>query len=107
MTSLEEEILEIEKYIKSLEMNDNTHKEINETIKDGMAKGLIYDFQSTNYRGTMFSNNVVKYEEYIDFQNYINKCEQEEQDKFSKWKEEMIKSGDDFSKDELKYYKIL
>ena len=105
--SIEDEILEIENYIKTLKINDNTHKEINETIKDGMTKGLIYDFQCSNYRGTMFSNKVVKYEEYIDFQNYINKCEEEEQDKFSKWKEEMIKSGVEFSKDELKYYKIL
>ena len=107
MSSLEEEILEIEKYIQSLELNDDTHKEINETIKDGMSKGLIYDFQSTSYRGTMFSNNVIKYEEYIDFQNYINKCEQEEHEKFLKWKEDMINSGVEFSKDELKYYKIL
>ena len=107
MSSLEEEILEIEKYIESLEINDDTHKEINETIKDGMSKGLIYDFQSTDYRGTMFSNNVIKYEQYIDFQNYINKCEQEEHSKFLKWKEDMINSGVEFSKDELKYYKIL
>ena len=106
MSSLEEELLEIENYIKTLEINDNTHKEINETSKDGMTKGLIYDFHSTYYRGTMFSTNTIKYEEYIDFQNYINKCEQEEQDKFLKWKDNIINSGIEISKDELKYHKI-
>jgi hypothetical protein len=54
----------------------------------------------------MFSTNTIKYEEYIDFQNYINKCEQEEQDKFLKWKDDIINSGIEISKDELKYHKI-
>ena len=105
MTNIEEEILEIEKYIKTLEMNDGTHKEINETIKDGMSKGLIYDFHSTHYRGTMFSTNIIKYEEYADFQKYINRCEEEEQAKHTKWKEDIINSGIEISKDELKYIK--
>ena len=107
MASVEEEILEIEKYIQTLEMNDGTHKEINETIKDGMSKGLIYDFHSTYYRGTMFSTNVIKYEEYSDFQKYINRCEAEEYAKHAKWKEDIINSGIEFSKDELKYIKLI
>ena len=49
MSSVEEELLEIEKYIQTLEVNDDTHKEVNEMIKDGMSKGLIYDFRSKNY----------------------------------------------------------
>jgi transcription initiation factor TFIIIB Brf1 subunit/transcription initiation factor TFIIB len=44
MSSLEDEILEIEKYISTLELNDDTHKEINDLIKLGASKGLIYDF---------------------------------------------------------------
>ena len=32
MSSIEEEILEIEKYIRTLESNDDTHKEINNVL---------------------------------------------------------------------------
>ena len=42
--SVEDEINEIENYIKTLELNDDTNKEVNKMIKDGMSKGLIYDF---------------------------------------------------------------
>ena len=109
MSSLDDEILEIEKYIKTLEMNDKTHKEINKMINDGMSKGLIYDFFNPyyDYRGTMFSSKVIKQEEYNEFQKYINKCEQEERNKYLKWKEEIINSGIEYSKDELKYNKMI
>ena len=109
MSSIEEEILEIEKHIRTLESNDDSHKEINNVINDGMSKGLIYDFFSPEcqYRGTMFSANLIKEKEYEDFQKYINKCEREEYDKYLKWKEDIIKSGIEFSKDELKYNKMI
>ena len=109
MSSIEDEILEIENYIKTLEVNDDTNKEIDEMIKDGMSKGLIYDFINPHYsyRGTIFSTQVIKKDEYDEFQKYIDRCEQEERDKYFKWKEEIINSGIEFSKDELKYYKIL
>ena len=60
--NIEDEINEIEKYIKTLETNDDTLKEINKMIHDGMSKGLIYDFINTQsqYRGTMFSSQVIK-----------------------------------------------
>ena len=74
-----------------------------------MAKGLIYDFfnPQSQYRGTMFSSHVIKLEEYEDFQKYINRCEKEEYEKYLKWKEDIIKSGIEFSKDELKYNKMI
>lgn len=106
MSSLEDEILEIENYIKTLQINDDTNKEINRMIRDGMSKGLIYDFFKDNYRGTMFSTKIIKKEEYDDFQNYINRCEKEEFNKHELWKEEVINSGLDYSKDELKYIKL-
>ncbi len=107
--SIEDEINEIENYIKTLEMNDSDLLKINEMIKEGTEKGLIYDFMNTNkqYRGTMYSSKIVKQEEYEDFQKYINKCEREENDKYLKWKEDIIKSGIEFSKDELKYNKMI
>jgi len=107
--SIEDEINEIENYIKTLEMNDDTNEEINKMIKDGMTKGLIYDFinEKQQYRGTMFSTKIIKQEEYDDFQNYINRCKTEEQEKHQKWVEDIINSGVEFSKDELKYNKIL
>ena len=107
--SIEDEINEIEKYIKTLDMNDNVNNEINNMIKDGMSKGLIYDFinEKQNYRGTMFSTKIIKQEEYNDFQKYINRCQKEEQDAYKKWKQDIIDSGVEFSKDELKYYKLI
>ena len=45
MSSVDDEILEIEKYIRTLDSNDDTHKE----IKDGKSKGLIYDFFNPCY----------------------------------------------------------
>ena len=109
MSSIEEEILEIEKHIRTLESNDDSHKEINNVINEGMTKGLIYDFfnPQCQYRGTIFSANLIKEKEYEDFQKYINKCEREEYDKYLKWKEDIIKSGIEFSKDELKYNKMI
>lgn len=106
--SIEDEIIEIENHIRTLESNDDSHKEINNTIKDGMTKGLIYDFYNpqAQYRATMFSTNIIKIEEYESFQKYINKCEKEEYDKYLKWKNEIIDSGIEFSKDELKYNKM-
>jgi cell fate (sporulation/competence/biofilm development) regulator YlbF (YheA/YmcA/DUF963 family) len=106
--SIEDELNEIEKYIKTLELNDDT-KEVNKMIKDGMSKGLIYDFinEKQQYRGTMFSTKIIKQEEFNDFQKYINRCQKEEQLKYQKWKQEIIDSGVEFSKDELKYYKLI
>jgi len=107
--SIEDEINEIEKYIKTLDLNDSTNKEINEMIKDGTSKGLIYDFinEQQQYRGTMFSTKIIKQEEFNDFQNYINRCQIEEQNAYRKWKQDIIDSGVEFSKDELKYYKLI
>jgi hypothetical protein len=107
--SIEDEINEIENYIKSLEVNDKELIKINEMIKDGMEKGLIYDFINSNkyYRGTMYSNKVIKQEEYNEFQKYINKCEEQEYQKYKKWKQDIIDSGIEFSKDELKYIKLI
>ena len=107
MSSVEDEILEIEKYIKTLEINDHTHDEINESIKLGVSLGLAYDFFGYGYRGTMFSNKEIKKEEYDDFQKYINRCQKQEQDKYNKWKEDIINSGNEYSKDELKYIKLI
>jgi hypothetical protein len=109
MGSIEDEILEIEKYIRTLDSNDDTHKEVNAMIRDGMSKGLIYDFfnPACLYRGTMFSTQVIKQEAVDDFQSYIQRCELEEYNKYLKWKEEIINSGIEFSKDELKYNKML
>ena len=105
MSSIEDEILEIEKYINTLELNDDTHKEINDLIKLGASKGLIYDFCKNNYRGTMFSTQIIKQDQYNDFQKYINRCEEEEFSKFKKWRQDIIDSGVEYSKDELKYNK--
>ena len=105
--NIEDELLEIEKYIKTLEINDETNKEINKMIEDGMSKGLIYDFIRTHYRGTIFSSKVIKQKDYDDFQNYINRCEEEQNEKHKKFIENIINSGMEYSKDELKYNKIL
>jgi hypothetical protein len=104
--TVEDEINEIEKYIKTLELNDDTNKEINDMIKDGVSKGLIYDFANTQYRGTIYSSKLVKQEEYDEFQKYIDKCEKEQYENYLKWKQGIIDSGIEFSKDELKYHKI-
>jgi hypothetical protein len=90
-------------------MNDDTNKEINKMIKDGMDKGLIFDFFNSHkaYRGTMVSQKVIKQEEYNDFQKYIDRCEEEEYNKFKKWRQDIIDSGIEFSKDELKYVKMI
>ena len=71
MSSLEDEILEIENYIKTLEINDNTNKEVEDMIKDGMSKGLIYDFFNPRnlYRGTIFSTKVKSNQIYSEFIN--------------------------------------
>ncbi len=107
--SIEDELNEIEKYIKTLELNDDTHNEINKMIKDGMSKGLIYDFinEKQQYRGTMFSTKIIKQEEFNDFQKYLNRCKTEEQNTYKKWKQDIIDSGVEFSKDELKYHKLI
>ena len=105
--SIEDELLEIENYIKTLELNDETNKEINKMIEDGTSKGLIYDFISTHYRGTIFSSKVIKKEDYDEFQKYINRCEEEQNLAHKKWVEDIINSGVEYSKDELKYHKIL
>ena len=55
----------------------------------------------------MFSDKQIKKEEYDDFQNYINRCQKQEQDKYKKWKEDIINSGNEYSKDELKYIKLI
>jgi len=109
MSSLEDEILEIENYIKTLETNDDSYVEINAMIKDGMEKGLIYDFYNWKkaYRGTMFSPQIIKKEEYDDFQKYIDRCEEKVFVDFKKWRDDVIASGIEFSKDELKYNKMI
>ena len=104
---IEDEIIEIENYIKTLELNDETNKEINKMIDDGMSKGLIFDFIRTHYRGTMFSSKVIKKEEYDEFQKYINRCEEEQSQAHNKFVEDIINSGLEYSKDELKYNKLL
>ena len=109
MSSIEDEILEIEKYIKTLNSNDDTNKEINAIITDGMSKGLIFDFHNPirQYRGTLFSSKVIKHEAIDDFQKYIDRCEQEQQVKFIKFRQDIIDSGIEYSKDELKYNKLM
>jgi hypothetical protein len=76
-------------------------------IEDGMSKGLIFDFIRTHYRGTMFSSKVIKKEEYDEFQKYINRCEEEQNQAHNKFVEDIINSGLEYSKDELKYNKLL
>ena len=105
-SAIEDEILEIEKYIKTLNCNDDTNKAINDLIELGVSTGLVYDFFGSSYRGTMFSNKIIKKEEYDDFQNYINRCQNEEKQKFRKWRQDIIDSGVEYSKDELKYNKL-
>jgi hypothetical protein len=105
--SIEDELLKIENYIKTLNINDETNKEIEDYIKLGIDKGLIYDTIQHNYRATMISIDGIKKDEYIDFIKYINKCEEEEYQRREKWKKDIINSGVEYSKDELKYYKIL
>ena len=105
--SIDDELLEIENYIKTLELNDETNKEVNKMIEDGMTKGLIYDFIRNHYRGTIFSSKVIKKEDYDEFQKYINRCEEEQNQAHKKFVEDIINSGVEYSKDELKYIKIL
>jgi hypothetical protein len=103
--SVEDELSAMEKYIKTLSVNDETYNEINKMIADGVSKGLVVDFIQKNYRGTIFSVNKINQEQYDSFQNYINRCEKEENDKYLKWKQEIIDSGIPYSQDELKYDK--
>lgn len=106
MSSLEDEIFEIEKYIKSLELNDNKIKEAVESLKEGIEKGLICNFYNNGSKCTMFSNKVIKQNEYDEFQIYINRCREEDYNKYKEWKNDIIDSGIEFSKDELKYNKF-
>ena len=107
--SIEDEILEIEKYIKSLEINDSDLLKINEMIKEGTEKGLIYDFMNhkRQYRGTIYSSKIIKQEDYNEFQKYINRCQDEQQQIYKKWQQDIIDSGEEYSKDELKYIKLI
>ncbi len=59
--SIDEEINDIEKYIKTLEMNDDYNNAVSEMIKDGESKGLIYDFLNVNkqYRGAIYSSKII------------------------------------------------
>jgi hypothetical protein len=107
MCSLEDEINEIEKYIQTLNVNDDSSKEFDEYIKLGVDKGLFFDTIQNNYRATMISIDGIKKEERDYFIEYINRCEEEEYQKRKKWKEDIINSGDEYSKDELKYIKII
>ncbi len=72
-----------------------------------MSKGLKFDFIRTHYRGTMFSSKVIKKEENDEFQKYINRCEEEQSQAHNKFVEDIINSGLEYSKDELKYNKLL
>jgi len=107
--SIEDEINEIEKYIKTLEMNDSINEKQNNLYKDGNEKGLIYDFLNPykQYRGTIFSSKVIKKEDYDEFQNYIERCEKEKISKYKQWREDTINCGVEYSKDELKYNKMI
>jgi len=107
--SIEDEINEIENYIKTLEMNDKHVEETNSMMNDGMSKGLIYDFMNVrnNYRATLVSSSVIKQEQYDEFKKYIDKCEEEDYQKYRKWKQDIVDSGIEFSKDELKYKKLI
>lgn len=107
--SIEDEINEIEMYIQKLEMNDKTILESESIIADGVSKGLIYDFfnPKKKYRSTMYSSKIIQQEEYDYFQQYVKRCQKEEQDKYLKWKEDLINSGVEYSKDELKYFKVI
>ena len=55
----------------------------------------------------MVSQKVIKQEEYNEFQKYIDRCEEQEYNKFKKWRQDIIDSGIEFSKDELKYVKLV
>jgi len=107
--SVEDEILEIENYIKTLEINDKSQNQINEMIKEGTEKGLIFDFLHpyNKYRGTIYSSKIIKQDEYNEFQKYINKCEDEQRQIYKKWQQDIIDSGIEFSRDELKYIKLI
>jgi hypothetical protein len=84
--SIEDEINEIENYIKSLEINDSDLLKLNEMIKEGAEKGLIFDFinHKKAYRGTIYSSKIIKQEEYNEFQKYINKCEEKQSQIYKK-----------------------
>ena len=73
MCTLEDEILEIEKYIETLNVNDGSSKEMEEYIKLGVDKGLIFDTKQINYRATMISIDGIKKEERDYFIEYINR----------------------------------
>jgi hypothetical protein len=53
-----------------------------------------------NYRATLVSSSIIKQEQYDEFKKYIDKCEEEDYQKCKKWKQEIIDSGVEFSKDE-------
>ena len=107
--SIEDEINEIERYIQKLEMNDKSIIEAESIITDGVSKGLIYDFFNPvkKYRSTMYSPKIIQQEEYDYFQQYVKRCQKEEQDKYLKWKEKIINSGVEYSKYELKYFNVI
>lgn len=108
MCSLEEELLEIENYIKSLEINDRDVRNFNNHIKEGTEKGLIYNFTIPKYdcAGTMYSNKVIEKEQYEDFNKYILRCEEKTYNDYNKWIKNIIESKPDYSKDELKYSRL-
>lgn len=108
MCSLEEELLEIENYIKSLEINDNDVRNFNNHIKEGTEKGLIYNFTIPKYDcvGTMYSNKVIEKEQYEDFNKYILRCEEKTYNDYNKWIKNIIESNPEYSKDELKYSRL-
>jgi hypothetical protein len=108
MAEIENELLEIENYIKTLEINDNDVKNFNNHIKDGMEKGLIYNFGISKYdcAGTMYSDKVIEKEQYLNFKNYIERCEQKTYDDYNKWINNIIESNPEYSKDELKYSRL-
>ena len=108
MAEIENELLEIENYIKTLEINDSDVKKFNNNIKDGMEKGLIYNFTIPKYdcAGTMYSNKVIEKEQYDEFNKYILRCEQKTYDDYNKWINNIIESNPEYSKDELKYSRL-
>ena len=63
---------------------------------------MIFFNPKKKYRSTMYSSKIIQQEEYDYFQQYVKRCQKEEQDKYLKWKEDLINSGVEYSKDELK-----
>jgi hypothetical protein len=109
MAEIEKELLEIENHIKSLDLNNIKDKNNEDYIKDGMSKGLLHYFYHPNYNyyATMLSDKIIKKEDCDEFKKYINRCEKKEWDEYKELCDNIINSGIEYSKDELKYRKLI